>query len=179
MKRLYGTLIAIAALLMVAPLAVAAPPSWDEQINKPTRFKVLTDFGGAAVLDRETGLVWEQSQDFIVRKWGAAQIHCNQRIVGNRLGWRLPTIQELVSLVDPTVPFPGPGLPAGHPFVKPGGAATGRLLPAPASPTPRGCSISSFPKAPPTRSITRTPASSVPPGVFAADRVWTLSDLVI
>src|SRR2546426_12515662 len=28
----------------------------------------------------------------------------------------LPTLQELASLVDPTVPFPGPTLPAGHPF---------------------------------------------------------------
>jgi hypothetical protein len=35
--------------------------------------------------------------------------------VGNRKGWRLPTIQELASLMDPTVPSP-PTLPVGHPF---------------------------------------------------------------
>jgi hypothetical protein len=34
--------------------------------------------------------------------------------VGNRKGWRLPTIQELASLVDPTQS--NPALPAGHPF---------------------------------------------------------------
>jgi hypothetical protein len=108
-------LIGIVALLIVAPLAVAAPP-WDDQINRPTRFRVLTEFGGAAVLDRETGLVWEQSPSATVFHWQDAQTHCNTLIVGNRLGWRLPTLQELVSLIDPTVAFPGPTLPAGHPF---------------------------------------------------------------
>jgi len=44
----------------------------------------------------------------------AAAIHCNQKTVGNRKGWRLPTIQELASLIDPTVPEPT--LPTGHPF---------------------------------------------------------------
>jgi hypothetical protein len=37
--------------------------------------------------------------------------------VGNRKGWRLPTIQELASLLDPSVAFTGvPALPIGHPF---------------------------------------------------------------
>jgi len=34
--------------------------------------------------------------------------------MGNRKGWRLPTIQELASLVDST--RSNPALPAGHPF---------------------------------------------------------------
>ncbi len=36
------------------------------------------------------------------------------KTVGNRKGWRLPTLQELASLIDPSVA--APSLPAGHPF---------------------------------------------------------------
>jgi hypothetical protein len=74
-------------------------------------------YNNEAVLDRETGLVWEQSPDITVHPWQDASPLCNQKIVGGRRGWRLPTLQELASLSDPTVPGrPGPTLPAGHPF---------------------------------------------------------------
>src|SRR5271169_1120634 len=36
-----------------------ANPSWDQQLPASTRFVVLTNWGSQAVLDRETGLVWE------------------------------------------------------------------------------------------------------------------------
>ena len=65
-----------------------------------------------AVLDRETGLVWERSPNVGNVIWRHAQNYCNQKVVGNRLGWRLPTIQELASLIDPAVH----SLPPGHPF---------------------------------------------------------------
>jgi hypothetical protein len=120
MKTLYAALIGIVVLLMVAHSAVAGPPSWDTQINIPNRFKVLKDFNIEAVLDQETGLVWEKSPETAPnpttpQTWFSAQVSCNARTVGGRKGWRLPTIQELASLVDPTV-SPGPTLPPGHPF---------------------------------------------------------------
>lgn len=94
-----------------------ATPSWDQQLDASTRFIVLSNWGDAAVLDRETGLVWEQSPSILfLIPWEDAQIHCNQLRTGARLGWRLPTIQELSSLVDPNVAYPGPTLPAGNPF---------------------------------------------------------------
>ena len=98
-----------------------ATPSWDQRLPASTRFVVLSNWidaahpsGGAAVLDRETGLVWEQMPDAFTRTWVNAQSACNNNNVGGRGGWKLPSIQELRSLVDPAAA--SPTLPAGHPF---------------------------------------------------------------
>jgi hypothetical protein len=100
----------------VAPGPYYATPSWDQTLPSSTRFIVLSNFGSAAVLDRETGLVWERSPGTRTFLWGDAQRYCNDLTCGNRKGWKLPAVQELASLVDPSVPYPGPTLPAGHPF---------------------------------------------------------------
>ncbi len=92
-----------------------ATPSWDQKITTG-RFVVLTNWNNEAVLDRETGLVWEKSPSTTL--WGTApgaQNYCNALAVNGRKGWRLPGVQELASLIDPTV-F-NPALLAGHPFV--------------------------------------------------------------
>jgi hypothetical protein len=67
------------------------------------------------VWDGETGLVWERSPSTQFRTWLEAMGDCYSKIAGDRLGWRLPTIEELASLVDPTRSSP-PFLPSGHPF---------------------------------------------------------------
>jgi hypothetical protein len=104
-------------VLWSTTIAIAKPPSWDTTVKSAAaRFKVLPVFKGEAVLDKETGLVWERSPDIGPRDWNSAQFFCMRRNVGNRRGWRLPTIQELVSLLDPSVTPPYGSLPTGHPF---------------------------------------------------------------
>ena len=108
-----------------------AEPSWDQKLQCDTqatcpRFIVLSNWadtshpsGGAAVLDRETGLVWEQSPDTTFHTWSDARLQCTSRPVGGRKGWRLPSVHELMSLVDPNNVDPTsvkPALPPGHPF---------------------------------------------------------------
>jgi Protein of unknown function (DUF1566) len=88
--------------------------TWSQTLPAANRFVLV--MAGAAVLDKETGLVWEQAPDGVRKPWIVASTFCNQRSVGNRKGWRLPTLQELASLMDPSVSAPGPTLPAGHPF---------------------------------------------------------------
>ncbi len=91
----------------------ATTDAWDQKIKKATkRFKIVLD--GVAVLDKETGLVWEKSQDITARTWDDAISYAYQKNVGGRKGWRLPTIEELSSLVGPT--RSNPALPSGHPF---------------------------------------------------------------
>jgi hypothetical protein len=115
MKRLYAGLIVLVALIVLAPIsALAGGVPWGEPINTPDRFIVLSSYNNQAVFDAETGLVWE-SPSTTGQNWLNAQFTCNQSTVGNRKGWRLPTIQELASLIDPKV-F-NPALPAGHPFI--------------------------------------------------------------
>lgn len=89
--------------------------SWSKKFTAKQRFIVLPAFDDQAVLDRETGLVWERTPDKVPRTWYEAMGDCRSKSVGERLGWRLPAIEELASLVDPTQSR-APFLPAGHPF---------------------------------------------------------------
>ena len=87
----------------------------DSQTNCP-RFEVLADFNYEAVLDKETGLVWEKSPGTSTHNWQSAGIHCQNLLTGGRGGWRLPTVQELESLKDPAGFSTGVYLPSGYPF---------------------------------------------------------------
>ena len=89
-------------------------PSWDQGLPANERFKLV--LGGAAVLDKNTGLTWEQSPLTSRQTWSSARIQCLRRGTGGQMGWRLPSIHELTSLVVPGNPAGGPDLPAGHPF---------------------------------------------------------------
>lgn len=98
------------------------PPTWSQILPandtgdpcNSSRFKCVLPTTakptGAAVLDKETGLVWQKTVEIFRFNWNGAHNLCASQLVGGRGGWRLPSIQELSSLVDPA------GLPAGHPF---------------------------------------------------------------
>ncbi len=92
--------------------ATASIPTWDQILPAAERFELV--LGNEAVLDHETGLVWQRDTD-AKRDWNDAHTYCYQLVIGGRGGWRLPTIDELVTLVDYTATN-DPRLPAGHPF---------------------------------------------------------------
>jgi len=99
------------------------PPTWDKVLSadnpvdpcSSSRFKCV--MGGEAVRDNETGLVWEKEPSPTLQLWQNARGFCATKTVGGRKGWRLSSIEELASLIDPSVPSPGPMLPPGHPFL--------------------------------------------------------------
>lgn len=108
----------LCVLWFAYPAGAAPLESWDNQIpNAHLRFKVLSEFANQAVLDKETQLVWERSPGspaIIPDTWIGSRISCANKSVGGRKGWRMPSMPELASLIDPTAL--NPALPAGHPF---------------------------------------------------------------
>lgn len=113
----------------VAPTVVGpylGRSAWSQTIAPNARFLVLSNFNSDAVLDRATGLVWTRrsldvatATDSPIYSQGAEFV-CETLSVGIRMGWRLPTPSELLSLVifDPSQPNTGQiKLPVGHPFL--------------------------------------------------------------
>jgi hypothetical protein len=69
------------------------------------------------VLDKETGLIWPRHANLRGSpfNWLDANTTTRELRFATRIGWRLPTIEELSSLVDTR--NTNPALPANHPFV--------------------------------------------------------------
>ena len=95
-------------------------PSWDQTLRATKRFVSVMPVDGhgpQAVLDRETGLVWQKVPiEPRAFDWHVARRLCRSENTGGRQGWRLPSVEELSSLIDLSPPPIGPGLPSGHPF---------------------------------------------------------------
>ena len=96
-------------------------PSWHQLLASDdgdpigcnsTRFECVMN--GTAVLDNETGLVWERvgRTDFEAITWMQAVGLCTFSAVGGRYGWRLPAIEELLTLTDKSAD----GIPDAWPF---------------------------------------------------------------
>lgn len=92
-----------------------ATPSWDQTLPSATRFVVLSNFNMDAVLDRNTGLVWMRTPLFPIAPWRVARNNCSSRVVAGQMGWRLPAMVELSSLIDSNAGT-ALALPVGHPF---------------------------------------------------------------
>jgi uncharacterized protein DUF1566 len=90
--------------------------NWDKNLPSGSRFTVLPSFNNEAVRDNNTGLVWEKSPQTAAVTWNGARFTCINKNVGGQKGWRLPSIADLASLIDPSVAPPGPTLALGHPF---------------------------------------------------------------
>ncbi len=100
----------------------AEPVDWVDHAPNP-RFAIYDpatpeDQSDDLVLDKETGLIWPRNANLsgpTPLTWGDALNYCRGVTIGNRMGWRLPTVEELSSLVNPS--GTGPVLPSGHPFI--------------------------------------------------------------
>jgi len=57
-----------------------------------------TDNGDGTITDTSTGLMWQQAT--ISMTWEMALLYCKGLQYGGHMDWRLPTIKELISLVN-------------------------------------------------------------------------------
>lgn len=89
---------------------------WDQNLPAGSRFTVLAAFQNQAVVDSNTGLVWEQAPAVTTANFQDSTYACANKVIGGVKGWRLPAVPELGSLVEPSVATPGPTLQPGHPF---------------------------------------------------------------
>ena len=62
------------------------------------------DMNSEAVLDRETGLVWQRVPSMAGTTYQSPVRGCAHANTGGRYGWRMPTVEELASLLDPGNP---------------------------------------------------------------------------
>jgi len=116
-NNVLGALLVCAGLMIQPARAQTSQPipAWDHQIAGAGRFVVLADFANNAVLDLETGLVWERAPSTATIDYFTGARQCLNNTTGGRKGWRVPSIFELSTLIDPTVTTV-PMLPAGNPF---------------------------------------------------------------
>ena len=91
---------------------------WDRVVPGSERF--VMKMQDEAILDTETGLVWQRTLGLSSgHQWNVARIFCPNTTIGGRKGWRLPSVQELGSLLiaDDSLFSSTPKLPVGHPFI--------------------------------------------------------------
>ncbi len=107
------TISSVLLVMALATGALAGPiPTWDKKLEGTKRFKILPAFANEAAIDRETGLLWELTAS-PGANWRAAHRHCSISNTGGRMGWRLPALDELLTIVDPDR---SPATPEGAPF---------------------------------------------------------------
>jgi len=98
--------------------------TWSSVVPPADRFDVLADFNSEAVLDRNTGLVWQLAPSTQRFEWVDSRSACINSASGGRRGWRLPSIVELTTLQEPG----SPAVPPNAPFVLPDDPAVPRIF---------------------------------------------------
>ncbi len=103
------------------PILNNIPPAWSQTLQCDTtetcpRFELV--MGGVAVLDHETGLVWQRTVNSDTGyTWAGAINACSLITTGGRPGWHLPTVEQLMTLNTRIPVGVAPKLPEGNPFI--------------------------------------------------------------
>ena len=106
--------------LLAGSMALSVPTFAEQPVltsrahDTGARFTVLGESNREAVRDNKTGLEWEQSPALDMSSWDIAQQRCSSSHAGGKTDWRVPTVHELATLVEPS--SIEVKLPPDHPF---------------------------------------------------------------
>jgi hypothetical protein len=67
----------------------------DYTINPPS----YTDNADGTITDNITGLMWQKTDDGVIRNWDEAVMYCRDLTLGGYTDWRMPSIKELLGIV--------------------------------------------------------------------------------
>jgi hypothetical protein len=87
------------ALMVVLAIGVGA--AWRAQADAPPDRYMINSSQGF-VTDLRTGLIWQQPLSPQQYTWDAASSYCRSLSLGGMAGFRIPSLKELMTLVDPT-----------------------------------------------------------------------------
>jgi len=80
---------------------VRGGPFW--AFDPSVRLQIIT---ANTVWDSYTSYAWQRNDDGLARTWAAAKTYCDQLELDGSTDWRLPTVEELLTIVDYTVNNP-------------------------------------------------------------------------
>ena len=90
--------VVVIPLMREAPLEPYAPLA----AESPSASAYFDNPMGGHVTDKATGLVWQKSDDDDLKTWSEAREYCQNLELpsGGWTDWRLPSVEELISIVD-------------------------------------------------------------------------------
>ena len=98
--RLRWMINSFSGLLLLVVLCAAAPHAC-AQNQTPANIPLV------GWIDPDTGLTWTKSDNGSDIDWNQATAYCSNLRLGEYSDWRLPTIDELQGIYDPSIDVPG------------------------------------------------------------------------
>jgi len=103
------------AMLVCTSVAFAGPvPDTGVSSEPACNPHSYTDLGNGIIKDNVTGLMWQKDIAPGNYTLDEAGVYCKNLTLGGYTDWYVPTVRELTSLVDSSIPQPGPTINAAY-----------------------------------------------------------------